>query len=174
MVTMSGKNSAPAIRTIIDECIGKAGIPLEKIYCITTDNGANVLKTSRDIMEEIRRELASRLFNGEENMDEIETEQEPMNVDFEDEAILEAYLIMGSNLLSLEKEEADEPAPVEQLIDDAAHLFHSRSSGEELRCGAHVVQLAVNVFLRPSYYPHYKRVGEEGKTAFVPPLLTNK
>lgn len=113
---------------------------MNQIYSITTDNGANVLRASKNILEEVE----SRIPYGVSDDERMALLEQAMT-EFEDAAILEA-------------DEEQSPSVVRQA-EEAIRQFTMNE--EELRCCAYVIQLAVNDFLSR----HREKIEEVKKKA---------
>lgn len=144
MASVPGSATAELLRDIIDDCLKIYRLDKRNIYSVTTDNGPNVLKTSRVLLEEIDwaidqddRATIQRALDefGEADDDEEDdtTTTEPMSgFDYED--------------LQLQDISDDEPEQLRQNLETAAATFGDKST----RCAAHVIQLAVHDFMKRS------------------------
>lgn len=140
MIELEGSHTAALIKTKIEDLVHDIGLDMNQIYSITTDNGANVLRASKNILEEVE----SRIPYGVSD-DERMALLEQARTEFEDAAILEA-------------DEEQSPSVVRQA-EEAIRQFTMNE--EELRCCAHVIQLAVNDFLSR----HREKIEEVKKKA---------
>lgn len=113
MVEMDEKHTADNIRRRIHEVILMHGLQIEQVYSCTTDNGANCIKASRDLLAEAkdRSDAANSTANEE---------------DAKDEKIIEGT--------AADQTAEDDPTRVIE-----AHELECKP----IRCAAHIVQLAV-------------------------------
>lgn len=142
MATIRGKTDSISLQVLIEDCLRDFGVDKRQIYTVTTDNGANVLKTSKLLL------MASTQLE----WDDEEEEEEPVNslpifFDFdENDENQEIYL----EDFDLPEETPEAPLNIDEEEDDATEIIHAIQSsignyGDlETRCAAHVVQLAVH------------------------------
>lgn len=67
MIVMHQRNKSEYIQQRIEEILSEFGLKVEQIYTITTDNGTNVIKTSKDMLTEVAR-LAKECISDEESV----------------------------------------------------------------------------------------------------------
>ena len=110
------------LRRVIEETLDVNGIDPSAIYSVTTDSGANVMRTSDELLDDIRLLV-----------DEEEAELLKEEFDSVDE----------TNLVTIKAEDLD----VEEALDEVAKEFCAEST----RCAAHLVQLAVMDYLKEGH-----------------------
>ena len=145
-------STAEEIKTMILNALSTVGVDLNQIYSITTDNGANVIKSCKLLSEVSRAELGA-CTSGETASAAIQItdsrEGEDTDSDEEDD---NQGIPEGRNSGSSGNNDTS-TAVVEILIDDAVNGIVTEQSISEqqcsfgiasVKCAAHTLQLAVN------------------------------
>ena len=114
---MQHPHNAETIREMVEEILKEWGIPLDKILAILTDNGSNMIKAFRE-----------QCFNGDNEEDEISSENEAISFDEEEQ--------------DFESREVDHDVAFSLL-------------GRRIGCFSHTLQLIVHRF---SIEPAFKQL----------------
>lgn len=156
MTAVVKAQTALVIKDEIKEILEGIEINKNLIYTTTTDNGANVLKASKLLLDEIEWDLSRKRSDGvwsdcdDESMDVDEGEDSD-----EDEEIVEGIIADGTiadgdieggdSELVLQLSETQSTASMSSFNDDPEI---TTGFSNDLHCAAHTVQLGVNDFLR--------------------------
>lgn len=171
MAPITESTTAVYLKHLIDQCLAEYGVEKHFIYSSTTDNGSNVLRTSKDILSEVNL-IMSQINDGTfgdtiEVEEEVEDEEEDGAIGGEDQELLHRSLdtvpeedeeenpdeslasLDTSNFedslyiaeLEAETAEPSEMDVYQNLREAIEELFH-----EETRCACHVIQLSVHTF----------------------------
>lgn len=178
MVEVAESTSAIHLRQLIDQRLEQFGLDLTNIYSVTTDNGGNVLRTSKDMLRDIKLAvdgddaafLESHLeicMDDDDDDDEDEEETSPTST-----PLMNTELLDHERSFSFAVDEDEQETPIilghelhddyeypNQDDEDEDYLDLDTLHGElqklpeaynvkETRCGAHVIQLAVKDFMK--------------------------
>lgn len=156
MKEVTGASTAENLRNIIDGILGIFDLETQNVYSVTTDNGGNVLKTSRMILgdvdwpvsEEELKFIREQIQDFENDDDDDEMMEMPVETVMEFDYGLQDT--EESDIIALDIDEERETqaeqaqADLYRALERAVRPYAVR----ETRCAAHVVQLAVLDFIK--------------------------
>lgn len=128
MTTITG-STADNLRRILEECLEEYGVDKRYVFASTTDNGANVLKCSRELMEGMQWMMT---------LESITEAREAIDL-FDDEEDGDDTF----DQIDFETVDTHEVRNVRNLAAEFGSL--------ETRCAAHVIQLAVHDLMAPEH-----------------------
>lgn len=153
MVEVPGKADHEKLRQLIEQTMYEYGLDISNVYSCTTDNGGNVLLTATNLLADIdtavdTEDAAYLQRQLDEFIRDEEDEEEAEDLDITMDRTLnldecQEIDVNGLNV-SLYVEDEEDQSVEDFLHQEAARMFGTK----ETRCGAHVIQLAVNDFLK--------------------------
>lgn len=151
MIVMRERKTAAFIRERLEQILARFGVSLKQILTITTDNGANVIKSQQDILNAIAIMVAEADEATEDTDDtddmDVQAEQQPEQQPEETNSDTE-----GDETDSDGDEDSDDDDGIEgdliRLLEEQTFetgtTYEGHANITPTRCAAHTVQLAVH------------------------------
>lgn len=140
MIRLKSSHTGSLIEKLVKQALLEYNIPLSRIYGITTDNGANMLKAAKDMNKTL-------------DLSRLGLEDVPVNTEEDScDSYGELIELHGGNGNSEEGEREDEDQILldqrnESVLQDFSSIIFSGNletvSIQSLLCGAHTLQLSV-------------------------------